>query len=287
MSSHPNFGIHILWEFGTGNGDGAGLWIDVDHIGTDGVEDKVFSFQFLSYPEKIGGVMLFELGHTVRECQLEGKELDLWFLILIGESQAWAFGVDAAFGTEGIIREMIEAVEDSVSDLSEGIVYRDGMALVAEVSAAFVPGPGVEESAVVGEDFVGNHAELFEDADQDMKDLLVEILAKARSEIGEGCLAGEILHGEAGISSVGPSLVFVADQGENLGAVQVALKESKQIDQEETWRIVAGRAHMGVAVGDEASNEGEIDQRSDHLWVTTLDGTVGEDFDKPLFELVV
>jgi len=40
-------------------------------------------------------------------------------------------------------------------------------------------------------------------------------------------------------------------------------------------------------MGDQAANEGEIDQRGDHPWVTTANRTVGKNLDKPFIELVV
>lgn len=44
---------------------------------------------------------------------------------------------------------------------------------------------------------------------------------------------------------------------------------------------------LGVAVGNQAANEGEVDQRGDHFGIATLDGAIREDFHKSFFELVV
>lgn len=65
---------------------------------------------------------------------------------------------------------------------------------------------------------------------------------------------------EAGIGSVGPSHVFIAEQGKDVIAVEVSVEVAQQVDQEKTGRIIAWRTTVGVALSDQAANEGEIDQ---------------------------
>ena len=92
---------------------------------------------------------------------------------------------------------------------------------------------------------------------------------------------------KAGISPVGPSHVFISEQGKDVVAIEVPVKSAKQIDQEETGGIIARRSNLGVAIRDQTANKGEIDQRGDHPWVTTPNGTVGKNLDKPFIEPVV
>ncbi len=61
----------------------------------------------------------------------------------------------------------------------------------------------------------------------------------------------------------------------------------RRCSQEEAGGIIARRPNLGVEIGDQAANEGEIDQRGDHPWVTTANRTVGKNLDKPFIELVV
>jgi len=180
---------------------------------------------------------------------------------------------------------MIESIENTVSHLPQHMVYGDGVTLIGEVSAALVPGPGWEESAVMREDLGGDHLKLLEDPDHDMENFLIEIFAEARPEIGEGGLTRQIFQAKAGISAIGPAPV--PEQSKDVAAVEVPMKSTKQIDQEEAGRIIAGWSDLGVAVGNQAANEGEIDQRGDHFGIATLDGAIREDLHESFFELVV
>lgn len=181
---------------------------------------------------------------------------------------------------------MIQPIENTISHLPEHIFYSDAAALVAEVCAAFVSGPSWEKGPIMSKDLGGDHLELLEDLDQDMKDFLVEIFAEACSEIGERGLAGQVFQAEAGISAIGSASILVPEQGEDIVAVETTFEIAKQVDQEEAGGIIAGWSDLGVAVGNQAANEGEIDQRGDHFGIATLDGAIREDFHKSFFELV-
>jgi len=102
ISPHPYPRIHILWEFWAGNGDGPGFGVNLHHIGADGADDEVFSFQFLFYAEKGGGILLLQVGFAVGESEAEGEELDFGFLEVFGKSSTRALGIDPAFGPQSI-----------------------------------------------------------------------------------------------------------------------------------------------------------------------------------------
>jgi len=136
-------------------------------------------------------------------------------------------------------------------------------------------------------DLVGDHVKLLEDPDHNMKYFLVKVFTEACSEVRKRCFTGQILQTQAGISPVGSSLVLIPEQGKDIVAVEVPVKEAKEIDQEEAGRIIARGADMGVTIGNEASNEGEVDERGDHLGVATPNGAIREDLHKSFFELVV
>jgi hypothetical protein len=182
---------------------------------------------------------------------------------------------------------MIEPIENTVSHLPQHIFHDDLGTLVAEVSTALVSGPGWEQGAVMREDLVGDHLKLLEDPHHDMEDFLIENFAKACPKIGERSFTGQVLQMEAGIGSVGPSHVFISEQRKDIAAVEVPVKNAKQIDQEEAGRIIARRSNLRVAIRDQAADKGEIDQRGDHPWVTTANRTVGKNLDKPFIEPVV
>jgi hypothetical protein len=139
----------------------------------------------------------------------------------------------------------------------------------------------------MSKDFGSDHLEFLEDPDQDMEDFLVEIFTEACSEIGECGLAGQVFQMEAGISAIGSASILVPEQGEDIVAVETTFEIAKQVKQEEAGRIIAGWSDLGVAMGNQATNEGEVDQRGDHFGIATLDGAIREDFHKSFLELVV
>ena len=182
---------------------------------------------------------------------------------------------------------MIESVQNTIPHLPQHIFHDDLGTLAAEVGAALVPGPGWEEGSVMREDLEGDHLKLFKDTHHHVEDFLVEKFAKACSEVGEGGLAGQVLHGKAGISSIGPSPVLIAKQGEQVIAIEVSpVKVTKEVNEEDAGGIIARRTNVSVTMGDETANEGEIDQRGDHSWVTTSNGAVRKNFDKSFIESV-
>lgn len=83
------------------------------------------------------------------------------------------------------------------------------MALIAEISTAFITSPGRIEGAVMGEDFKGDHLEFMEDIHQDMKDFVIEFFAQTYAKIRESGFTGDTVIGDAGISAIGPTPVLI------------------------------------------------------------------------------
>jgi hypothetical protein len=182
---------------------------------------------------------------------------------------------------------MIQAIEDTISDFSDNIVYCDVSTILTEISAAFVASPGGEEGSVMGEDFEGNHLQVFKDADQDVKDFVIEGLADTLTEIRKGGFAGNHIERDTGVGSVGPTPVIIVQNRQDLVGIEASVQITKEIDEEDTGGIVARRTERGIAMGDQGANEGEIDQRRDHPGKTPANRAIGQDFDESLLELVM
>jgi hypothetical protein len=56
-------------------------------------------------------------------------------------------------------------------------------ALIAEVSAAFVPSPCGIQGTVMSQDIKGDHFELMKDVNEDVKDFIVEGLSQSEPEV--------------------------------------------------------------------------------------------------------
>jgi len=64
---------------------------------------------------------------------------------------------------------MGKTIEDTLPDFFGDILDGYPGTFITEVSAAFVSGPGMIESSVMGQDFEGDHFQVMEETHQDMK----------------------------------------------------------------------------------------------------------------------
>lgn len=182
---------------------------------------------------------------------------------------------------------MIQTIEEAIFYFSDNILYVDMSAILTEIGAALVSSPSREEGSIVGEDLEGNHIQLVEDADQDMENLIIEGFPDTFTEIRESGFAGDHIERDTRVGSVGSSSIFISQKGKDFVGIETSIQIAEKVNEEYTGRIVAGGAERGIAVSDQGTNEGKIDQRSDHPGGATFDGTIREDFNKSLFELVM
>jgi len=182
---------------------------------------------------------------------------------------------------------MVQAVEDTIFHFSDNIVYGDMRASLIKIGTALVTSPGREEGSIVGEDFEGDHLQFLEDADQDMKDFIIEGFPDTFTEIRKGRFTRDPIQRDTGVGSVGPTAVIIAQNRQDLVGIETTVQKTEQVDEEDTGGIVARGTKRGIAVGDQGTNKGEIDQRSDHSGKAALNRTIGKDFDESFFELVM
>jgi hypothetical protein len=72
---------------------------------------------------------------------------------------------------------VLQLIEDSSSEIFDEALKLNRMALITEVSAAFVVGVRREECAISGEDFKREKAQEVDDLYQDLSDLGIEIFS--------------------------------------------------------------------------------------------------------------
>ena len=88
---------------------------------------------------------------------------------------------------------------------------------------------------------------------------MVEIFAQSCSKNGEGGFTGNIAQ-DAGMGTISPPPIIVTKQLKEFSHILMSIDISKQVKQEDTWRIVASRAVRGIAISDNGSDKGKIDQ---------------------------
>jgi len=96
-----------------------------------------------------------------------------------------------------VFGHVVEPIKNSIFYLADDIFNGDSGALIAKIGRPLVPSPGGVKSAVVGQDFKGDHLQLMEDIDQNMEDLIITGGANPASEIGKSRLTGNIVGGDA------------------------------------------------------------------------------------------
>ena len=84
--------------------------------------------------------------------------------------------------------------------------------------------------------------------------------------------------------SIRSAPVFITKQLKELAHILEPIDIVEQVQQEQTWGIIAGRAFVGIAVGHQGTDKGEIDQRSNHAAHTAFDVAVWEYFNEPFFK---
>lgn len=90
-----------------------------------------------------------------------------------------------------------------------------------------------------------------------------------------------MIHRDSGIGSVSPASILVIHNLKELTHMLIPIDVSKEIQEEETWWVIARGVIGRVAVSHKRSDKGEIDQRCDHFRVSTLHRAIVEDFNSP------
>jgi hypothetical protein len=128
---------------------------------------------------------------------------------------------------------------------------------------------------------------LFNERNQDVKDLLIQPFSNANAKVGEGGLTGDtIVPNSYQPAIVLPSFRIVKDKAEVLDGSD-SVKIAEKIQQEKRNGVIAGTAKDGIGTGCNGADEREIDNRGDQLRDAAVNRTVVIDMDKFLAEPVV
>jgi hypothetical protein len=231
--------------------------------------------------------LLLQRRHAVGECKFKDKQFNFGLLDIFWESITGALGIDAGFVAQRVFRYMIETIEYARVNFFPHISHGDIWALIAKIGASFISRPAGIEGSVVREDFEGDHLQFMKNTNEDMKDFIVEGFSEPLSEVGKGSLTRQTRHGKAGIGTISPAFVLVPEMFAKLGDSGISIEISEQVNQEETWRIVAGRSKLRIAVGCEGTDKTEINKGCDHPWHAALDRAIGSDLHKFFLEPIL
>jgi hypothetical protein len=127
---------------------------------------------------------------------------------------------------------MVETIKDAIFDLSNDIFHGDAFALIGEVGTALVPGPGGIEGAVMSKNLESDYLQLVKDADQDMKDFIVERLTESCPENRESAFTGDMFTGDSSVSAIRPSSVFITQNAKEMAHILMAVDITKKVEKE-------------------------------------------------------
>ena len=94
----------------------------------------------------------------------------------------------------------------------------------------------------MGQDLKGDHFKLMEDTYKNMEDFIIEAFADVDTEIREGALRRDMLHGDASVSTVSPASVFIMEDFKELTHILMTIHIPKEIQEKQTWGIITRRA---------------------------------------------
>ena len=93
----------------------------------------------------------------------------------------------------------------------------------------------------MGQDLKGNHLKLMEDTYKNMEDLIIQAFADANTEMREGALRRDMLHGDASVGAVSSASVFIMENFKELTHVLMTINIPKEVQEKQSWRIITGR----------------------------------------------
>jgi len=171
---------------------------------------------------------------------------------------------------------MGKTIEDTLPDFFGDIWDGYSGTFITEVGAAFVSGPGRIEGAIMGEYLEGNHFEVMEGANQDMKDVVVSLLSDALAEVGEGSFGGDVVDNAGIVPIFTPS--FLLPQHRQKGVhVRMVVNIPEQVQEKERHRIIAGRPKDAVGIRRQRADKGKVNQGGDHTCISALYIPLGVD----------
>ncbi len=282
LAAHADASVPVVRKFGTAEAERIGCFSEERGYGkimdvglSESQNQSVFCERFLD-PEEFEVVAVDDGEVLSSVFEGERKDRDFGAFDVLRKVGIRAFGSDAAFLSGDNPSGILDPVKDPVVDFLQDVVDRNRCAGIVEVTAAAVTGGGGKQGAISGLDAITQQAELFDQGNEGMEDLLVTALAQAAAEVGEGGATGDGIVTQPGIAQDGAEVFAIDD------LVEIAA----EVKNEQRDGIVARGAEDGVGVGGDGADERKIHDRSNQLRESATDGSVVVGRNKLRMELI-
>ena len=136
-------------------------------------------------------------------------------------------------------------------------------------------------------DIKTDHLKLMKDRNQHMEDFIVKGIADTHTEMGEGPLAGDSIHRDTCIRSISSAPVLIAKRFQEIAHILESIYIFEQIQQKQTYRIIARGTKHRITICNQGSDKRKIDQRTNHLHITTLYTSIWEDLNKAFLKHIM
>jgi len=285
VSSDPDSGIGVPGQLGAADGHGSVIGIDARDSGAQRMDAQLMLMQLLLQAEHDGCVSLFLRQLSIGKREPAGKQLDSGLFNILRDPVTGTLGVDTDLGTQIALVKLAEAVDDAASDFFHHVGHDDLLTPATKPGTALISGPRGIKRAVMCEDVEADHLQAMKDADQHVKDFVVEPVADAGAEMRKGSLTGDVVT-NAGIGPVRMSPAISNDRQER-AHVGIAFDVAEQVQQEKTGRVVTRRPRGPVTMSHHGTDERKIDQGNDHFHQPAAHIAVGQDLHEAFFEAVI
>jgi hypothetical protein len=131
-----------------------------------------------------------------------------------------------------------------------------------------------KQDAIGGQGVEAQQPQFIDQRNQGMKDLLVIGFSNAHSEIGECCLTGNPIFPKSRQTAIIASTIRIPEDLTEILDRSNPFEITKQVEQKQRNEIMATPSEVGIGIGGNGADEGEIDNGSYQLGDAATNGTI-------------
>lgn len=182
---------------------------------------------------------------------------------------------------------ILQPVKDPVANFLLDIINGNRSTRILETMTAVIAGCGRKQSGVGSQNIETEEAQFLNDRNESVKDLLIERLADASAEVGEGCFIGNAIARNAGQTAIVIAAQRIAQDETKVFDGKDSIQVAKQIEKKKGNGIIAATSEDGMGIGRNGADEREINDGSGPMRHAPADGTIVVDMNEFLAEPVV
>jgi hypothetical protein len=137
-----------------------------------------------------------------------------------------------------------------------------------------ITGCGGKQGAIGSQDVEAQQSQFLNQRNQGMKDFLVTGFSDADPEIGECCLTGNPIFSKSRQTAIFASTIGIPEDLTEILDRSISFQITKQIEQKQRIGIITRPSEVGIGIGGNGADEGELDNGSYQLGDAATNGTI-------------